>query len=281
MAISSIQRESPADTYTLAIYEKGKKETFCYEKGEDGSLYRNNNGCKEELYRYDGCQVVDLPNGALPCENYNDIIRRSKPLNTVYEQQLFYETAEVMRDYYAGKTAKEDVEQYVSDLCSFARVPFDDADCSRIRKSLETVYSYLSRANTRCAVDSNQKEAERLYIESGLRQKQDYYTNIKGSVYYNSEYYYRCEEMQDSFRAIIDKIADQCGLQHLDYSEIESNSLFPDGGITYNGVWNQAMLNTNHYLRKDQILAVNDGFIPPRDYKEKRKSKTGRTSHIR
>lgn len=59
------------------------------------------------------------------------------------------------------------------------------------------------------------------------------------------------------------------GVEQVDYKMIEKNTIFtPDGGLSFNGVWNWTVYNTNHYWmvveRRNSV--VDNDFIPPKNF---------------
>lgn len=103
---------------------------------------------------------------------------------------------------------------------------------------LAGLYELFSRANTRLARNQNYLEGKELMENNGM--------NPSGSCYYNADWYYACEEMQELFRETANELADEYGAEHVDFKYVEENTRFTlDGGITYNGVWEASKWQIN------------------------------------
>ena len=253
-----IQKTGLTDTYELSYYQKNSYATVTLRKGDDGGLNRiNEDGTETSLYRYEASVVSSAP---IPCENYNDIKSRMAEMPLLSWNKLFHETDDVMKEYYSGCRTADEVVAYVKKTCSFNNVSKE-----RISKALSTMYEHISRANAQYAAENNYREAEQLYIKTGLRQDAgDYYSNLKGGMYYNADYYYAYSDMQSLVKNTLNELADQYGIDRPDYDAIDKSGTFIDGGITYNGVWNQKTINIYRGLDDSGVIA-ND-FVPSRSF---------------
>ena len=87
-----------------------------------------------------------------------------------------------------------------------------------------------------------------------------------GSIYYNADWYYACEKMQELFRDTADELADEYGVEHVDYKYVEENTRFTlDGGITYNGVWSADVWQRN-VQEVVNIGMIDENMAPPRGF---------------
>lgn len=196
-------------------------------------------------------------------------------LSTSSKNVLFYSTYELMKDYYEGSIDKEGVKNQIFDYAKQYVGTYSESktheDKVRITSAISDLYEYVSRANTRNAVNMNQKDAKSYWNENGVREKDDdTYSSLKGTVYYDSKYYRQCEDMQKLFRDTFNEIADKYGVERAEYETIEKNTKFSlDGGITFNGVWNHSQYQTNHYWMEyeKKIDIVDNNFVPPENFK--------------
>lgn len=177
------------------------------------------------------------------------------------KNRLFYETSSIMQSFYNGEINKEDLKQtiegYVQGLTGGLTNFQTSYAAGMVKEKLSTVYEYFSRANVRCAVNKNNEEAESYWKEVGC----------KGSVYYNADYYYKSEEIQEFFRNTLNEIANMYGVDEIDYEALEKNTRFSlDGGLSFNGAWNWSHLQTNHYWMGKSNAIINDEFVPPKDF---------------
>lgn len=183
---------------------------------------------------------------------------------------LFYHSTSLLKSYYAGDIdfdeVKKQIYDYVDQYTVECRGKSDHESKVKISAVLSDLYEYLSRANSRQAVDKNQNEAIKFWNASGAKETGlDDYSATKGAVYYDSKYYRQCEDMQQMLRSTFDEIADQYDVKRVEYETIEKNTVFSlDGGITFNGVWNHHQYQMNFYWMdyEKQIGIVDNGFVP-------------------
>ena len=249
-----IQHTGLTDTYELSYYQRNSRETISLRKGDNDNLIKiNADGTESALDRYEGPAISTAP---IPCENYNDLKNKAADAPLLSWNKLFHESYDVMEGFYAGEKTIEDVTAYIKKTCSFST-----ATKTGITKALSTVYEHMSRANAQNAAEKNAREAEKLYTETGLRSDVgDYYGNLKGTMYYNADYYYAYKEMQTVFKDTLNELADSYGASRPDYDAVDNSKTFIDGGITYNGVWNQKTINT--YRGLDDYGVIDNSFVP-------------------
>ncbi len=209
-------------------------------------------------------------------DNYEEIKnmlnRQSSGKITFPGNRMFSETQEVMEDYYSGKLSSEEVKNIFKEYFYYAmgttlkereEGPVQEALNKTYRKQFATsflagLYEYFSRANTRTACAQNMEEGKRLMESNGM--------SWKGTYYYNADWYYDCEEMQELFRETANELADEYGAEHVDFQYVEENTRFSlDGGITYNGVWDSREWQINY------DRAINGSFLdvnmaPPKGF---------------
>jgi hypothetical protein len=249
------------DTFGFRYYDHyGNRQSVTLRQGDQGGITKvNTDGTQTELEELKGVRTCDAP---IPCENYNNLKPLGTSSSTVGWNTLFHESFDVMKDYYAGNITADDVSEYIRSLCSFGSL-----EKSQISDSLSTIYEHMSRANTRNAVNQNMQEAERFFSETGLRKDTgDYYGNHKGIIYYNSDHYFACESMQTVLRNTLDEMAQKYGVDKPNYERLNEGRTFIDGGITYNGVWNQETLQGNRYHTMDDIKYIACDFVPDKSF---------------
>lgn len=201
-------------------------------------------------------------------ECYNDIGRMMRGICLAARKQIFYESFHMMRDYYDGAIPKDNMKELFRGYCRIhiaiqersASLNQEDAEKWQIRQAKETlveIYDYFNYANTRCAVMKNNEEGRAL-----VEMQEMYWTGIS---YYNSDYYFACAEMKQMFRTICDEITDLCGMDHLDFYEMEENTAFTwDGGLSYHGVWRCAQMQVN--APYGQYGMRNEALVPPEHF---------------
>lgn len=256
-----LQTTGANDTYGFRYYDRyGNKQSVTLRQDDRGGLAKvNDDGTQTELMEFKGVKTSEAP---MPCENYNNLKSLGMGSATLGWNTLFHESFDVMKAYYSGNTTVDDVSDYIRSLCSFG-----SADKSQISNSLSTIYEHMSIANTRNAVNQNMREAERFFSETGLRQDTgDYYSNHKGIIYYNSDHYFACENIQTVIKNTLNELAQKYGVGSPDYERLNESRTFIDGGITYNGIWNQATLQTNRYHAMDDIEFLAHDFVPDKRF---------------
>lgn len=241
--------------------------------------YQNGKG-QETVYYARDCVEISMDSYEIPptADNYEEVRNMLKMQNNSKIAQLgnrmFYESYEVMRDYYDGKLSRDEVKDIFKEyFYHYMGTTAKDAENKETQTAvlrtgdgvalatryLAGLYEYFSRANTRNACAQNRKEGSELMERNGMSQN--------GSIYYNADWYYVCEEIQELFRDTADELADEYGVEHADYKYVEQNTRFTlDGGITYNGVWNAVVwqMSSQGAVRGgmvDENMAPPEGFV--------------------
>ena len=277
----------------MAIAEIGNREAGAgrvSERNPDDILFRTysyqNGKGQETVYYAKDCVEISLDSYKIPptADNYEEIRNMLKAQSgsriASLENRMFYETYEIMQDYYDKKLSRDEVKDifkeyfyhYVGTSAKKAESA-GNAESQGTKKAvlrtgdgtalatryLAGLYEHFSRANTRNACTRNQKEGKELMERNGM--------SSSGAVYYNADWYYACEEMQQLFRDTADELADEYGVEHVDYKYVEKNTKFTlDGGITYNGVWDARVwqMNSQSAVRGgmiDENMAPPEGFV--------------------
>lgn len=224
-------------------------KTFSYKDGAG----------QETVYHLKDCVEISIDSYTIPAgsdtyeELKNNLRRQSISGAGFSHNQLFSESRQVMADYYDGKLGREDVKNIFKEYF-YHSGGMISPECAT--RTLAGLYEHFSRANTRAACTNNNREGNDLLESNGF----------DGSgIYYNADWYWKCEEMQNLFRETANELADERGAEHVDFEYVEKNTVFTlDGGITYNGVWNAVKLRqspsgTSYFLDTD--LVPPKGFI--------------------
>lgn len=227
--------------------------------------YKDGKG-QEEVFRATDCVEISLEKIEVPAgsDNYNDIRAQMQAISLVPGDRMFYETMDVMSDYYGGKLTQEEVKNIYKEYCYHMFGTAEQAQHpyrkEQIGRALSEMYEYFSRANTRAANNQNYAEAKEIVDANGM--------NMSGTTYYNSDYYYACKEMQELFWEISDELAEEYGTNKVDFAAVEKNTRFTlDGGITYNGVWSwNSWQNNSNGMEKTSYL-TEDAAEPPRGFR--------------
>lgn len=236
--------------------------------------YKNGKG-QETVYYAKDCLELSLESFTISpdADNYEDIKNMLKAQSASkiasMPNQMFYETSEIMSDYYSGKLSRDEVKNifkeyfyHACDVSADTGIAAASVNSTRTKlfatRYLAGLYEYFSRANTRQANAQNRQEGQALMESHGLR--------WEGTFYYNSDWYYACEEMQELFRETANELADELGAEHVDFEYVEKNTKFKiDGGITYNGVWDAVEWQLN-YDRGITGTFLDNGMVPPKGF---------------
>ncbi|MBD5458889.1 MAG: hypothetical protein HDR27_10020 [Lachnospiraceae bacterium] len=207
--------------------------------------YKDGRG-QETIYHLKDCLQLSVDSYTIPIgsDTYEEIKNQLKKQSSGYMSfpgnQMFYESYEVMKDFYDGKLNRDEVKDIFKEyfyhsvgiVSGKGTLQVSEAYKKQtVTRNLAGLYEYFSRANTRNACAANNKEGKGLLESNGL--------SWSGSYYYNADWYWSCEEMQELFRETANELADEYEAEHVDFDYVEKNTKFTlDGGITYNGVWN-------------------------------------------
>ncbi len=166
-----------------------------------------------------------------------------------------------MRDYYDGKMSDNELNQYFNDCCTEMRKY--QAQCHRSsgnvdednQKIISQVYEIFAKENARAALRTNYDEGAAINKKYGHR-NYDW-------VYYNSDYYYQCEDVREALGTMANEMAEKWGASSIDTEEIERNSsLTLDGGFDFNSGWNVDFRN-----QAGRASMADEATEPPRDFK--------------
>ena len=250
--------------------------------------YQDGKGQEKVYYKKD-CVELSIQSYTIPAtaDNYEEVrsMLKAQSGGKIISpgNRFFSETYDIMRDYYAGKITCDEVKNIFKEYVyhAFGR-PEGTQDTAKAQESGETretvgtnasmstyekqkltgwlsgLYEYFSRANTRNACTQNMQEGKALMEENGI--------NWNGTYYYNSDWYYACEEMQKMFQETTNELTEEYGAEQVDFTYVEQHTRFTlDGGITFNGVWDSMEWQIN----RDRAIggSFHDiNMTPPEDF---------------
>ena len=199
------------------------------------------------------------------CECYpNYQVVKGMP-QSVFADQFGYDMQNdiyyCMTDYYAGKISESDVKDYLEECCVSMRI-YRTQKCQTSGHNVEDnqqivgqVYEIFAKMNARAAGNAN--------YEEGLAENQAYGGRSDDWVYYNSDYYYQCEETKELLQQAALYVTDKWEIPAIDTEEIEKNTGYTlDGGLDFNSGWNWEYRNqmANGSMEDEAV-------VPPKDFK--------------
>lgn len=210
--------------------------------------------------------ITQFTMSAIPSENYNNINKQVTGLPaSVFSDQFGYEMQKsiynCMTDYYAGKISQSDVEDYFEECCTSMRIyrtqmrqttGTDEEDNQQI---VGQMYEIFAKKNAIAAQNANYNE--------GLAMNETYGGRSDDWAYYNSDYYYQCEETKEILQKAAQDMTDKWEIPAIDTEEIEKNSIYTiDGGFDFNSMWNVT------YRNQAGIASMeNESLVPPKNFK--------------
>ncbi|MCM1254437.1 MAG: hypothetical protein NC321_16590 [Clostridium sp.] len=209
--------------------------------------------------------ITQFTMSAIPSENYNNINRQVTGLPaSVFADQFGYDMQEsiyhCMTDYYAGKISQSDVEDYFEECCTSMRIyrtqmrqttGVNEEDNKQI---VSQIYEIFAKKNATAAQNANYNE--------GLAVNGTYGGKTDDWAYYNSDYYYQCEETKEILQKAAQNMTDKWEIPAIDTEEIERNSVYTiDGGFDFNSMWNISYRNqAGRASMEDESLTPSENF---------------------
>lgn len=166
-----------------------------------------------------------------------------------------------MTDFYSGKISENDVKDYLEECCVSMRI-YRTQQCQTSgynatdnQQIVSQVYEVFAKMNAIAARNANYNE--------GLAENQAYGGRKDDWAYYNSDYYYECEETKELLRQAAGHVTDQWEIPSIDPEEIENNTtLTLDGKLDFNSCWNW------EYRNQVGGSSMEDESVdPPKDFK--------------
>ena len=200
-------------------------------------------------------------------ENYNNIARITGLPKSIFGDRfgkdMQEEIADYLKEYHKGVVSKKDVEDYFYKCCT-AMLEFriemqqtngrNEADKAKI---LGSVFEVFAKQNMVAARYENYQEGMNVHAENGGN------IEIHDWSYYNSDYYYQCEELREMLGDITKNMAEKWDIPAIDTEKVLKESKYTiDGGFDFNSGWNAQFM---YSISVGYIENV--GVTPPRAMK--------------
>lgn len=165
-----------------------------------------------------------------------------------------------MTDYYAGKICQSEVKDFFEECCTSMRI-FRTQQCQTSgnnatdnQQIVSQMYEIFAKQNAIAAQNANYQE--------GLAVNQTYGGRSDNWVYYNSDYYYQCEETKGLLQEAVGDMADKWEIPSIDTEEVEKKSKYIiDGGFDFNSGWNCSYRNqVGRGSMEDESLTPPENF---------------------
>lgn len=210
--------------------------------------------------------ITQFTMSAIPSENYNNINKQVTGLPaSVFSDQFGYDMQKsiynCMTDYYAGKISQSDVGNYFEECCTSMRIyrtqmrqttGIDEEDNKQI---VGQIYEIFAKNNAIAAQNANYNE--------GAAVNETYGGRSDDWTYYNSDYYYQCEETKEILQKAAKDMTDKWEISAIDTEEIEKNSVYTiDGGFDFNSMWNISYRN-----QVGRASMEDESLVPPENFK--------------
>ena len=169
--------------------------------------------------------------------------------------------SDCMRKFYEGKISEEEVEEYFRLCCTSMRIyrtqqhQTSGKNEEDNRQIISEIYNVFAKKNMIAAGNANYYEGEKINASYG-GWSDDW-------VYYNADYYYKCEETRDKLRQIAENAAAKWEVSSFDALEVEKNSKYTmDGGLDFNSGWNFDFRN-----QRGIGSIAKESVVPPKGFK--------------
>ena len=167
-----------------------------------------------------------------------------------------------MSDFYAGKVSRDELSSYFEECCTSMRTyrtsqhqtsGTNESDNTQI---VSEMYEVFAKENARAASQANYQEGKAL-------NEKNYSDSHSDWTYYNSDYYYQCNEINAALRKSVQQMTEKWNLDEIDCDKIEANSsLTLDGGFDFNSTWNFEFRN-----QAGRSSLAKESAIPPENFK--------------
>lgn len=244
-AINTMQNEALFKTYS---YANGKYE--------EQTIY------KEDMMKI-SLDKVEISKNSPEYENICSQMRSMESYGAVgLNNELFYDSYEIMYDYYDGKLTQDDIKKIVKDYLYYSVGEVKENNTfqqKRVTAILSRLYEMFTRGNVKNAVNQNQKEGKQFLKENALEGATEFY--------YNSKWYYKCEDMQKVLQDTANEIAEEYGAEKVNFEKVVEDTAYTlDGGLSFNGVWNWMNWQTNKPSPLGNDNYLEEDFVPPKKF---------------
>lgn len=171
------------------------------------------------------------------------------------------EIGKYMRRFYTENISQSELEEYFEKCCLSMRKHVANMrwtsgdDAADRQKIVSEIYEIFAKENARAANYANYQEGEARNATYGGRED-DW-------VYYNSDYYYKCEEVRKILQIAVKNITSQWDIDMIDTKAIERNSGFTlDGKFDFNSLWNHTFRN-----QVGRASIADESIVPPENFK--------------
>ena len=199
-------------------------------------------------------------------ENYSDVKRptSSMPKNcygTAYGSGQIGRINDKVKEYIDDSDNNPDeIKDFFKDRCRDMRVILcqerktSGTDVDDNRQIILDTYEQFRMSNSVMAKLSCDEEGKKIATEAGWT------GDDKDWVYYNSDYYYKSEDLKNLFKEAAEELADEWGIEEINTSERDTDR-YLSYSSTFNEVWNSASENGARICSMQDISDV-----PPRDF---------------
>lgn len=254
----NVCRTDPSKSYEIGGSEEANEEIRNKYLGDDYKL-------PDQAKSYYELNAKGISRLELTSENYNDIMKikgmPSSCLSGSYGGQVIQNMKDMMDSYYSGEMSAEDVQQKIKNICIDMRVEMvqqrytNGYNAKDNQQILEDIYGFLQKINVNAAYAANEREGAEIAARHGGVDDYDW-------MYYNSDYYYKEEDMRNSVRQTIQEMNREWETEDVDFDKVEqSPDLALAGGTDYNKVW-------QHHAFQGRVISMTDiNSIPPKNFK--------------
>jgi len=178
-----------------------------------------------------------------------------------YEMQK--NIAQYMKEFYSGNVNNQDMGKYFEECCTYMRIyrTQQGQTSGKIEKDnaqiISETYEIFAKENQRAARQANDMEGETINKNYGNDCRKDDW------VYYNSDYYYQCEDVKSTLRGFVSDLSKKWEVNPINVEDIEKNSKYTlDGGFDFNSGWN--------FIYRNQVgrsSLADESIKPPKNFK--------------
>lgn len=233
-------------------------KTYSYANGK----FEEQAICKEDAIEI-SLDKVEICKDSPEYENVCSRMRSMECFGAVgLNNELFYDSYEIMYDYYDGKLTQDNVKKLFKD-CLYNSVGETEENNTfqkkRVTAILSRLYEMFTRGNVRNAVNQNQREGQQFLKENNLEGGMEFY--------YNSKWYYACEDMQKMLQETVNELAEEYGAEQVNFENVVENTSYTlAGGLSFNSVWNWMSWQTNRPSPLGDDNYLEEDFVPPEKF---------------
>ena len=213
----NVCRTDPSKSYVIGGSEEANEEIRNKYLGDDYKL-------PDQAKSYYELNAKGISRLELTSENYNDIMKikgmPSSCLSGSYGGQVIQNMKDMMDSYYSGEMSAEDVQQRIKNICMDMRVEMvqqrytNGYHAKDNQQILEDIYGFLQKINVNAAYAANEREGAEIATRYGGVDDYDW-------MYYNSDYYYKEEDMRNSIRQTIHEMSREWETEDVDFDKVE------------------------------------------------------------